>query len=158
MCLAQLFLQSGTAYECLSALGEKGLVQFRDVSVARETRAAPARPAPHPAFRPGLPSAGSRAGARRCPRFACGKAGDRLIGRNFRRAGPSPAASGPRRLWPDELETPRVVFTNFGECHRMLRSAHPVPAAGLAGGRTNLMRPFGDLLELTGVAGTNIRK
>lgn len=40
MCLAQLFLQSGTAYECLSALGEKGLVQFRDVSVARETRAA----------------------------------------------------------------------------------------------------------------------
>lgn len=38
MCLAQLFLQSGTAYECLSALGEKGLVQFRDVSVARETR------------------------------------------------------------------------------------------------------------------------
>ncbi|XP_053444373.1 V-type proton ATPase 116 kDa subunit a 2 isoform X2 [Nycticebus coucang] len=31
MCLAQLFLQSGTAYECLSALGEKGLVQFRDV-------------------------------------------------------------------------------------------------------------------------------
>jgi hypothetical protein len=40
MCLAQLFLQSGTAYECLSALGEKGLVQFRDVSVARETRVA----------------------------------------------------------------------------------------------------------------------
>lgn len=39
MCLAQLFLQSGTAYECLSALGEKGLVQFRDVSVAREARA-----------------------------------------------------------------------------------------------------------------------
>lgn len=36
MCLAQLFLQAGTAYECLSALGEKGLVQFRDVSVARE--------------------------------------------------------------------------------------------------------------------------
>lgn len=35
MCLAQLFLQSGTAYECLSALGEKGLVQFRDVSVPR---------------------------------------------------------------------------------------------------------------------------
>nr|AAP92640.1 Cc1-3 [Rattus norvegicus] len=31
MCLAQLFLQSGTAYECLSALGEKGLVQFRDL-------------------------------------------------------------------------------------------------------------------------------
>lgn len=48
MCLAQLFLQSGTAYECLSALGEKGLVQFRDVSVARETRAA------LPAFRSGL--------------------------------------------------------------------------------------------------------
>lgn len=34
MCLAQLFLQSGTAYECLSALGERGLVQFRDVSAA----------------------------------------------------------------------------------------------------------------------------
>ncbi|GAB5578973.1 V-type proton ATPase 116 kDa subunit a2 isoform X1 [Prionailurus iriomotensis] len=32
MCLAQLFLQSGTAYECLSALGEKGLVQFRDLN------------------------------------------------------------------------------------------------------------------------------
>ncbi|OWK15034.1 ATP6V0A2 [Cervus elaphus hippelaphus] len=30
MCLAQLFLQSGTAYECLSILGEKGLVEFRD--------------------------------------------------------------------------------------------------------------------------------
>lgn len=43
MCLAQLFLQSGTAYECLSALGEKGLVQFRDVSVAGRMRgAAPA--------------------------------------------------------------------------------------------------------------------
>ncbi|XP_055214347.1 V-type proton ATPase 116 kDa subunit a 2 isoform X2 [Gorilla gorilla gorilla] len=32
VCLAQLFLQSGTAYECLSALGEKGLVQFRDLN------------------------------------------------------------------------------------------------------------------------------
>ncbi|XP_036132258.1 V-type proton ATPase 116 kDa subunit a2 isoform X3 [Molossus molossus] len=32
MCLAQLFLQSGTAYECLSALGERGLVQFRDLN------------------------------------------------------------------------------------------------------------------------------
>ncbi|XP_036609429.1 V-type proton ATPase 116 kDa subunit a2 [Trichosurus vulpecula] len=32
MCLAQLFLQSGTAYECLSALGEKGLAQFRDLN------------------------------------------------------------------------------------------------------------------------------
>lgn len=30
--LAQLFLQAGAAYECLSALGERGLVQFRDVS------------------------------------------------------------------------------------------------------------------------------
>lgn len=49
MCLAQLFLQSGTAYECLSALGEKGLVQFRDVSVARETRAS-LPPAPLPPF------------------------------------------------------------------------------------------------------------
>ncbi|KAF4011789.1 hypothetical protein G4228_003489 [Cervus hanglu yarkandensis] len=32
MCLAQLFLQSGTAYECLSILGEKGLVEFRDLN------------------------------------------------------------------------------------------------------------------------------
>uniref|UniRef100_A0A5F8GXD3 V-type proton ATPase subunit a n=1 Tax=Monodelphis domestica TaxID=13616 RepID=A0A5F8GXD3_MONDO len=32
MCLAQLFLQSGTAYECLSVLGEKGLAQFRDLN------------------------------------------------------------------------------------------------------------------------------
>ncbi|XP_003420372.1 V-type proton ATPase 116 kDa subunit a 2 [Loxodonta africana] len=32
MCLAQLFLQAGTAYECLSALGERGLVQFRDLN------------------------------------------------------------------------------------------------------------------------------
>ncbi|XP_069880969.1 V-type proton ATPase 116 kDa subunit a 2 isoform X2 [Dipodomys merriami] len=32
MCLAQLFLQSGSAYECLSALGEAGLVQFRDLN------------------------------------------------------------------------------------------------------------------------------
>uniref|UniRef100_A0AC11D0E5 ATPase H+ transporting V0 subunit a2 n=1 Tax=Ovis aries TaxID=9940 RepID=A0AC11D0E5_SHEEP len=32
MCLAQLFLQSGTAYECLSVLGEKGLVEFRDLN------------------------------------------------------------------------------------------------------------------------------
>lgn len=46
MCLAQLFLQSGTAYECLSVLGEKGLVEFRDVSVAREMRAVAPRQAP----------------------------------------------------------------------------------------------------------------
>ncbi|XP_004844020.1 V-type proton ATPase 116 kDa subunit a isoform X1 [Heterocephalus glaber] len=32
VCLAQLFLQAGTAYECLSALGERGLVQFRDLN------------------------------------------------------------------------------------------------------------------------------
>ncbi|KAM9194057.1 V-type proton ATPase 116 kDa subunit a 2 isoform 2-T2 [Dugong dugon] len=32
ICLAQLFLQAGTAYECLSALGERGLVQFRDLN------------------------------------------------------------------------------------------------------------------------------
>ncbi|KAG8515005.1 V-type proton ATPase 116 kDa subunit a isoform 2, partial [Galemys pyrenaicus] len=37
MCLAQLFLQSGTAYECLSALGEKGLVQFRDLNQSVST-------------------------------------------------------------------------------------------------------------------------
>uniref|UniRef100_A0A673X111 V-type proton ATPase subunit a n=1 Tax=Salmo trutta TaxID=8032 RepID=A0A673X111_SALTR len=32
MCLAQLFLQSGSAYDCISELGEMGLVEFRDVS------------------------------------------------------------------------------------------------------------------------------
>lgn len=31
MCLAQLFLQSGSAYDCISELGELGLVEFRDV-------------------------------------------------------------------------------------------------------------------------------
>lgn len=94
MCLAQLFLQSGTAYECLSALGEKGLVQFRDVSVARETRAAPAHPAPHPAFRSGLASAGSWAGARRCPHFAGREAGAGLTGPSFRTAAPEPRVAG----------------------------------------------------------------
>uniref|UniRef100_A0A8C1TLE3 V-type proton ATPase subunit a n=1 Tax=Cyprinus carpio TaxID=7962 RepID=A0A8C1TLE3_CYPCA len=33
MCLAQLFLQSGSAYDCISELGEMGLVEFRDVSL-----------------------------------------------------------------------------------------------------------------------------
>uniref|UniRef100_A0A8C5EPQ7 V-type proton ATPase subunit a n=1 Tax=Gouania willdenowi TaxID=441366 RepID=A0A8C5EPQ7_GOUWI len=32
MCLAQLFLQSGSAYDCITELGELGLVEFRDVS------------------------------------------------------------------------------------------------------------------------------
>uniref|UniRef100_A0A8C2CBY6 V-type proton ATPase subunit a n=1 Tax=Cyprinus carpio TaxID=7962 RepID=A0A8C2CBY6_CYPCA len=32
MCLAQIFLQSGSAYDCISELGELGLVEFRDVS------------------------------------------------------------------------------------------------------------------------------
>ena len=32
MCLAQLFLQSDAAYQCVAELGELGLVQFRDVS------------------------------------------------------------------------------------------------------------------------------
>lgn len=35
MCLAQLFLQSGSEYDCISELGELGLVEFRDVSVGR---------------------------------------------------------------------------------------------------------------------------
>uniref|UniRef100_A0AAY4CH58 V-type proton ATPase subunit a n=1 Tax=Denticeps clupeoides TaxID=299321 RepID=A0AAY4CH58_9TELE len=35
MCLAQLFLQSGSAYDCISELGELGLVEFRDVSRSR---------------------------------------------------------------------------------------------------------------------------
>lgn len=33
MCLAQLFIQSEAAYNCVAELGELGLVQFRDVSV-----------------------------------------------------------------------------------------------------------------------------
>uniref|UniRef100_A0AAQ5YB41 V-type proton ATPase subunit a n=1 Tax=Amphiprion ocellaris TaxID=80972 RepID=A0AAQ5YB41_AMPOC len=39
MCLAQLFLQSGSAYDCISELGELGLVEFRDVSpkISRNT-------------------------------------------------------------------------------------------------------------------------
>ncbi|XP_069475793.1 V-type proton ATPase 116 kDa subunit a 2 [Ambystoma mexicanum] len=32
MCLAQLFLQSGSAYDCISELGERGLVEFRDLN------------------------------------------------------------------------------------------------------------------------------
>ncbi|XP_034026183.1 V-type proton ATPase 116 kDa subunit a [Thalassophryne amazonica] len=32
MCLAQLFLQSGSAYDCISELGELGLVEFRDLN------------------------------------------------------------------------------------------------------------------------------
>uniref|UniRef100_A0A8C7VXU7 V-type proton ATPase subunit a n=1 Tax=Oncorhynchus mykiss TaxID=8022 RepID=A0A8C7VXU7_ONCMY len=32
MCLAQMFLQSGSAYDCISELGEMGLVEFRDLS------------------------------------------------------------------------------------------------------------------------------
>uniref|UniRef100_A0A665V7N7 V-type proton ATPase subunit a n=1 Tax=Echeneis naucrates TaxID=173247 RepID=A0A665V7N7_ECHNA len=32
MCLAQLFLQSGSAYDCISELGEQGLVEFRDLN------------------------------------------------------------------------------------------------------------------------------
>ncbi|XP_018428555.1 PREDICTED: V-type proton ATPase 116 kDa subunit a [Nanorana parkeri] len=32
MCLAQLFLQSGSEYQCVSRLGELGLVEFRDLN------------------------------------------------------------------------------------------------------------------------------
>ncbi|XP_056447615.1 V-type proton ATPase 116 kDa subunit a isoform X1 [Gadus chalcogrammus] len=32
MCLAQLFLQAGSAYDCISELGETGLVEFRDLN------------------------------------------------------------------------------------------------------------------------------
>ncbi|XP_064163497.1 V-type proton ATPase 116 kDa subunit a 2-like isoform X2 [Anguilla rostrata] len=32
MCMAQLFLQSGSAYDCISELGEMGLVEFRDLN------------------------------------------------------------------------------------------------------------------------------
>lgn len=34
VCLAQLFLQSASAYSCISELGERGLLEFRDVSRA----------------------------------------------------------------------------------------------------------------------------
>uniref|UniRef100_A0A4W5ND66 V-type proton ATPase subunit a n=1 Tax=Hucho hucho TaxID=62062 RepID=A0A4W5ND66_9TELE len=36
MCLTQLFLQSGSAYDCISELGEMGMVEFRDVSIDRQ--------------------------------------------------------------------------------------------------------------------------
>ncbi|KAG7282618.1 hypothetical protein CRUP_018737 [Coryphaenoides rupestris] len=32
MCLVQLFLQSGSEYDCISELGEMGLVEFRDLN------------------------------------------------------------------------------------------------------------------------------
>ncbi|XP_077377237.1 V-type proton ATPase 116 kDa subunit a isoform X2 [Festucalex cinctus] len=32
MCLAQLFLQSGSAYDCIADLGELGIVEFRDLN------------------------------------------------------------------------------------------------------------------------------
>ncbi|XP_014026155.1 V-type proton ATPase 116 kDa subunit a2 isoform X1 [Salmo salar] len=32
MCLTQLFLQSGSAYDCISELGEMGIVEFRDLN------------------------------------------------------------------------------------------------------------------------------
>ncbi|XP_061585132.1 V-type proton ATPase 116 kDa subunit a [Cololabis saira] len=32
MCLAQLFLQSGSSYDCISELGELGMVEFRDLN------------------------------------------------------------------------------------------------------------------------------
>ncbi|XP_072520513.1 V-type proton ATPase 116 kDa subunit a [Salminus brasiliensis] len=37
MCLAQLFLQSGSAYDCISELGELGLVEFRDLNPSVNT-------------------------------------------------------------------------------------------------------------------------
>uniref|UniRef100_A0AAR2IYN3 V-type proton ATPase subunit a n=1 Tax=Pygocentrus nattereri TaxID=42514 RepID=A0AAR2IYN3_PYGNA len=37
VCLVQLFLQSGSAYNCVSELGELGLVEFRDVSSVNMT-------------------------------------------------------------------------------------------------------------------------
>lgn len=41
MCLAQLFLQAGSAYDCISELGELGLVEFRDVSRDKSAFEAP---------------------------------------------------------------------------------------------------------------------
>ncbi|XP_041957822.1 V-type proton ATPase 116 kDa subunit a2-like [Alosa sapidissima] len=37
MCLAQLFLQSGSAYDCISELGELGLAEFRDLNPSVNT-------------------------------------------------------------------------------------------------------------------------
>uniref|UniRef100_A0A3P8W2Z2 V-type proton ATPase subunit a n=1 Tax=Cynoglossus semilaevis TaxID=244447 RepID=A0A3P8W2Z2_CYNSE len=37
MCMAQLFLQSGSAYDCISELGELGLVEFRDLNPSVNT-------------------------------------------------------------------------------------------------------------------------
>ncbi|XP_078478140.1 V-type proton ATPase 116 kDa subunit a 2-like, partial [Lampetra planeri] len=37
MCLAQLFLQSGSAYDCIAELGELGLVEFRDLNPSVNT-------------------------------------------------------------------------------------------------------------------------
>ena len=146
MCLAQLFLQSGTAYECLSALGEKGLVQFRDVSVARETRAAAARGAPASSLSLGPPFRG-RLGSH----FPDGEAEVHFPARASAERGPSPGSSNvwsaaaqaglvrnaPRRLRP------------LGSCHLMLRGTDSVPGTGLSG-RTNLIGPLAALLELTG--------
>lgn len=146
MCLAQLFLQSGTAYECLSALGEKGLVQFRDVSVAREMRAAPARGTPVSSLSLGPPFRG-RLGAH----FPYGEAEVHFPARTSAERGPSPGSpnvrsaaaqaglvrNAPRRLRP------------LGSCHLMLRSTDSGPGTGLSG-RTTLIRPLGALLELTG--------
>ncbi|TRZ01454.1 hypothetical protein DNTS_034756, partial [Danionella cerebrum] len=38
MCLAQLFLQSGSAYDCISELGELGLVEFRDCETLEQNQ------------------------------------------------------------------------------------------------------------------------
>ncbi|NXN77265.1 VPP3 ATPase, partial [Bombycilla garrulus] len=47
VCLAQLFLQSASAYSCISELGERGLLEFRDVTfLQQELRAAGRMPGP----------------------------------------------------------------------------------------------------------------
>lgn len=150
MCLAQLFLQSGTAYECLSALGEKGLVQFRDVSVARETRAS-LPPARGPG-RAAVPI--SRAGKLRPgPGRSCGPAqGPREVLLSFtrrswarRRAGresTSDKASLPESIWDvrgvagDRDRTPKSTNKKMFAEKKIIRGGSEGGSApgGLPGG------------------------
>lgn len=117
MCLAQLFLQAGTAYECLSALGEQGLVQFRDVSVAPEARASlPPAPGPGRAAAPISqawklrpvpgrlelrPSSGPRLSEQRP--VGCSSASGRAIRRSVPGTGPGGRAHPTRPLSPESI-------------------------------------------------------
>lgn len=107
---------------------------------------------PHRAFRLGLFSAGSWAGARRRPHFPDGEAEAHFPARASAERGPSP---GSPDNWsaaaPDGLVRNAPRPHQLGWCRLVLRGTDPLPGAGLSG-RTNLIRPFGALLQLTGVA------